>query len=84
MAIRNVELMHECSPEHLRTGTAKTKYDKEKEEEGQKKRVSLRKENTKKSPDGLTVTKAYRSPRVANHNLTYKLINHTSCGVGDY
>ena len=27
MAIENVELMHECSPEHLRMGTARLKSD---------------------------------------------------------
>ena len=34
MAIGNVELMHECFPEHSRKGTARMKYDKETDEEG--------------------------------------------------
>ena len=29
MAITNAELVQECSPEHLRMGTARFKYDKE-------------------------------------------------------
>ena len=34
MAIENGELMHECSPEHLRIGTARLKLDNGIEEEG--------------------------------------------------
>ena len=37
MEIENVELMHECSPEHLRMGTEILKSDKETEEEGMRK-----------------------------------------------
>ena len=36
MAIENMELMHECSPKHLRMGTARLKEEKESEEEGKK------------------------------------------------
>ena len=43
MAIDNLELMRECSPEHLHMGTAKFKWDKETEEEGKQKRVKIEK-----------------------------------------
>ena len=37
MAVGNVELMQECSPEHLHTRTASLNYDKETEEGGKNK-----------------------------------------------
>ena len=40
MAIENVELMHECCPQHLPMGTARTKKDKETDGEGKQKRVN--------------------------------------------
>ena len=43
MAIGNGELMHECFPKHLRMGTARTKQDKETDEGGKKRGVSMEK-----------------------------------------
>ena len=34
MAMENVELMHECCPQHMVIGKLKIKYDKETDEEG--------------------------------------------------
>ena len=50
MATENGELMHECSPEHLRIGTARLKLDNGIEEEG-KKRMDVERSaaDTKKS-----------------------------------
>ena len=48
---------NECFSEHSRTGTARTKYDKEADEEGKERGVSIErsKAGTKKiSPDGLS------------------------------
>ena len=33
MTIGNEELMHECFPKHLRMGTARLKYDREREDD---------------------------------------------------
>ena len=41
MAIGNIEVMHECTPEHLRMGKASLKWGKETKEEGKHKRVIL-------------------------------------------
>ena len=41
MAIGNWELIHECFPKHLHTGTARMKCDKEKEE-GKTRGVSMK------------------------------------------
>ena len=41
MAIENEELVHECFPKHLRTGTARMKGDNDTEEEGKQKRVNM-------------------------------------------
>ena len=41
MALENGELLHVCSPEHLRMGTARMKYDNETEEEGKKRRMNV-------------------------------------------
>ena len=57
MAIGNGELMHECFPKHSGMGTARMKYDKETDEEGNKRDMSMERSNagTKKiSPDGLS------------------------------
>ena len=50
MAIGNVELMLECFPKHSRMGTERTKSDKETDEEGKKRGVSMKisKAGTKK------------------------------------
>ena len=53
MAIENEELMHECSPEHLRMGTARWKEDKETEEEG-KNKSGKKYSGHEKSPVTLT------------------------------
>ena len=54
MAIENVELMHKCSPEHLRTG-AEDWNETKKQKEGKQQRVKMKGSTacTKKSPDGL-------------------------------
>ena len=55
MAIGHGELMHERFPKHSRMGTARTKYNKETDEEGKKRSVSITKGARKKrSPDGLS------------------------------
>ena len=41
MAIGHGELMHECFPKHSRMGTARTTEDKETDEEGKKRGVSM-------------------------------------------
>ena len=41
MAIGNGELVHECFPKHSRMGTARTKSDKETDEEGTKRGASI-------------------------------------------
>ena len=41
MAIGNGKFMHECFPKHSRMGTARMKYDKEKDEEGKKRGASM-------------------------------------------
>ena len=57
MAKGNVEVMHECFPEHSGMGTARTKLDKETEEKGKKRVVSIERikagTKLKRSPDGL-------------------------------
>ena len=57
MTIGNEELMHECSPKHLRMGTARMKQDNETDEDTQKRGVSMEKSTggtNKRSPDGLS------------------------------
>ena len=41
MAIKKVELKHECFPKYLRMETARRKKDKEKKEEDKQKRVEI-------------------------------------------
>ena len=56
MAIGHGKLMHECSPKHSRMGTARTKEDKETDENGKKRAVSMERSKVgteKRSPDGL-------------------------------
>ena len=58
MAIGNEELMHEFFFKHSRMGTARMKQDKETDEYGKKRGVSMErsKEGTKeRSPDGLSL-----------------------------
>ena len=43
IAIGNGELMHECFPQHWRTGTARMKEANETDEEGKKRGVSMEK-----------------------------------------
>ena len=56
MAIGNVDLMHECVPKHSRMGTIRMTYDKERDEKGKKRGVSMERSivgtNGKISPDG--------------------------------
>ena len=57
MAIGHGELMHECFPEHSRMGTARTKSDKETDDDGKKKGVSMERSKAgtnKISPYGLS------------------------------
>ena len=57
MAVGNEELMNERFPKHSRIGTAKMKYDKETEEEGKRRGVSMERSKAgskeKRSPEGL-------------------------------
>ena len=57
MAIGNGELMHECFHKHSGMGTVRMKEDKETDEEGKKRGVSMERSNVKKerSPDGLSL-----------------------------
>ena len=41
MAIGNVELMHKCFPKYLRKGTARMTFNKETDEEGKKRGLSM-------------------------------------------
>ena len=43
MATGHGKLMHECFPKHSRMGTARTKEDKETDETGKKRGVSMEK-----------------------------------------
>ena len=57
MAKGNGELMHECFPKHSRMGTARTKEDKETDEDDTKRGVSMERSKAgtnKRSPDGLS------------------------------
>ena len=57
MAIGHGVLMHECFPKLSRMGTGRAKSDKETDEDGKKRGVSMerRKAGTnKRSPDGLS------------------------------
>ena len=58
MATRNVELMHECFSKHFRMGTARMKKDKETNEEGKKRDVSVErsKVDTKKKKSRQPIT----------------------------
>ena len=58
MAIGNVELMHECSPEHLGMGTVRSDINKETQEEGKQKRVQMEGHEKKEVPEDLTVARA--------------------------
>ena len=55
MAIGHGELMHECFQKHSSMGTARTKQDKETDEDGKKRGVSMERcrAGTKKEVDGL-------------------------------
>ena len=57
MAIGNWELIHERFPKHSHMETARMKKDKETDEEGKKRGVSMERRKTGKkerSPDGLS------------------------------
>ena len=57
MAIGHGELMHKCFPKHSRMGTARTKLDKETDEDGKKRGLSMERSKAgtnKRSPDGLS------------------------------
>ena len=57
MAIGNGELMHESFPKHLRMGTPRMIQDKETDEGGKKRGVSMEKSKAgtkKRCPDGLS------------------------------
>ena len=57
MATGHEELMHECFPKHSRMGTARTKEDKETDEDGKKRGLSMKRSKAgtnKRSPDGLS------------------------------
>ena len=57
LAIGN-ELMHQCFPKHSRMGTARMKYDKETDGDGQNRGVSMERSKAgtkKRRPDGLSL-----------------------------
>ena len=57
MAIGNGDLMHECFLKHSRMRIARTKQDKETDEDGKKRGVRMDRSkagNNKRSPDGLS------------------------------
>ena len=54
--------MHESFPKHSRMGTARTKQDKETDEDGKKRGVSMESSKAgtnKRSPDGLSHSNQY-------------------------
>ena len=57
MATGNVELVHACFPKHSRMGTARMNEDKETDEEGKKRCLSMERSKggtkEKKIPGGL-------------------------------
>ena len=58
MALGNRELMQECFPKHSLMGNERMKYDKETDEEGKKRDVSMEKSKAgtkERSPDGVTL-----------------------------
>ena len=64
MARENVERMYECFPKHLRMGTARLKYEKETDEDGKKRGLSMKKSKTgtkERSPDCLSVPKIMKN-----------------------
>ena len=66
MAIENVELLHECSLEHLRMGTERLKEDKKQRNKASRS-VKLEKSKMgmtkKKKSDDQTIARAYRPSR---------------------
>ena len=57
MVIGHGELMHECFHKYSRTGTARTKKDKETDEDGKKRGVSMERSKAgtnKRSPEGVS------------------------------
>ena len=54
MAIGNMELMQECFPKHSRMGAARTKYGKETDEEGNKRRENGKKQSRHEKKEVLT------------------------------
>ena len=57
MAIGNVELMHECLPNHSYMGTARMKYN-ETDQDGKKRGMNMERskaDKKKRSPDGLSL-----------------------------
>ena len=57
MAIVNVKLINECSPEHLGMGTAIMNCDKVTDKEGKKRPVKMEGCAKKRSPGGLIVAR---------------------------
>ena len=54
--------MYKCPPEHLRMGLTKLTQDEKTEEQGKRKRGKMKgrgRGHSKKSPDGLTIARAY-------------------------
>ena len=64
MTIGNDELMYECFPKHLRMGTARMKYDREREEDKER-CVSVERSKVamkKWTPKGLNCNSGLSSP----------------------
>ena len=63
MTIGNEELMQECFPKHLRTGTARMKQDREREEDKRCVSMERSKAGTKKMKSQRpNIAQAYRPP----------------------
>ena len=76
MAIGNGELMWECFPKHSRMGTARMKEDKETDEEGRKRGVSIERSKAgtkRRSPDGQSLPEENRKRIKQNMVLLYKI-----------
>ena len=66
MAIENGELMRECSPEHLRMGTARLKYHNETEEEGKKRKINVERSTADMKKKSCPVTLSCKVTSVTN------------------
>ena len=73
MAIVNVELIHNCFPNHSSMGTARMKYDKDTEKEGKQRRMNMERRQwaQKKMSKHLSYSLGLPSLKPYMNNLTY-------------